>query len=171
MSHRSAAHGSYPAPVAPESSCTAHRGGRGEIAIPSDEVIATRGVAGERLADPRERHAGREVGRKEVLREQRAADRIVPRVKLMPRLLLLGAEHQFDVARERETASRCAAIRDSEMVILTASLTRNAHRELGDDVTARVREACHAGRVCRLDIAANGARRRQPRWVPVSAST
>ena len=42
---RSAAHGSYPAPVALESSGSTQSRGRREVAIPSDEVIAPRRVS------------------------------------------------------------------------------------------------------------------------------
>ena len=144
--------------------------GRGEIAVPSDEVIAARCVARERLADPRERDAAGEVGREEILREQRAGRRIVPRVKLMPRLLLLRAEHPVDVARQRETARRVAAIRDSESGDLDRVAHRNAHGELGDDVAARVREARHAGgmfdsisrRMVRVADSRGGPRCRRP---------
>ena len=95
-------------------SLRSQRRGRREIAVPSDEVIAARGVAGDGFTDPRERHARREVGREEILREQRARDRVVARVQLMPRLLVLGAERPFDVAGERESSSRRAAIRDAQ---------------------------------------------------------
>ena len=70
---------------------------------------------------------------------------VIPRVQLMPCLLVLGAERPLDcIARERETSGRQR--RDSSRVQtsnLDGIVARHTQRELSGDVATRVPEARH----------------------------
>ena len=74
---------------------------RRQVAVAADEMITPARVAGDRLADPGERHARGEIGRKGVLHEDGARARVMPRVQLVPGVFALRAQHPFDVAGER----------------------------------------------------------------------
>src|ERR1019366_2735413 len=89
------------------------QGGR-QIAVAADEVIAARRMTGGRLADPREDDAILEVGGVEVLGEDRAGRLVVTGVELIPRLFVLGAERELDVAGQGEMASLLAMVRDAQ---------------------------------------------------------